>query len=43
MYNIVVVVLLLILDRLGGRTLTETFKTEGGHDRWDLGGQWIGT
>lgn len=30
-----------IVDRVGGRTLTQDVPAAGGVDRWDLGGQWV--
>lgn len=34
--------LLLLADRVGGRTLTAKIPAAGGADCWDLGGQWVG-
>lgn len=34
--------MLLLADRVGGRTLTAEIPAAGGADRWDLGGQWVG-
>uniref|UniRef100_A0A3B5AEN7 Amine oxidase n=1 Tax=Stegastes partitus TaxID=144197 RepID=A0A3B5AEN7_9TELE len=30
-------------DRVGGRTMTRELPAAGGVDRWDLGGQWVGS
>ncbi|XP_055369450.1 probable flavin-containing monoamine oxidase A isoform X3 [Betta splendens] len=30
-------------DRVGGRTLTADIPSAGGVDRWDFGGQWVGS
>jgi phytoene dehydrogenase-like protein len=30
-------------DRVGGRTMTIDLKTANGTDRWDIGGQWVGS
>ncbi|KAK6315918.1 hypothetical protein J4Q44_G00134420 [Coregonus suidteri] len=30
-------------DRVGGRTVTQELPAAGGIDRWDMGGQWVGS
>lgn len=30
-----------VIDRVGGRTLTQDVPAADGIDRWDLGGQWV--
>lgn len=34
--------MLLLADRVGGRTLTAEIPAAGGADHWDFGGQWVG-
>lgn len=33
---------IIIVDRIGGRTVGMQLQAASGNDMWDLGGQWVG-
>ena len=41
-FIIVCVMMILLPDRVGGRTKTVSLKSRDGTDQWDVGGQWVG-